>query len=89
MNDNTTIATIGRLINTKSGGIPSKLDCEALTIEAHINIANSLNHKAIRVLKKWKRFKIETDRRKEQMLRQLQPSICKSGIYIVYSGECN
>lgn len=87
MNDNTTLATIARLINTKSGGIPSKLGCEALTLEAQIKLANSLNHKPIRVLKSWKRFKIETDGNKEQILRQLQPSICKSGIYIVYSDE--
>lgn len=85
MNDNTTLATIGRLINTNSGGKPSELGCEANALEAQIELANSLNHKPIRVLKNWKRFRIDTDERKEQILRQLQPSICKSGIYIVYS----
>lgn len=85
MKDNSTLATIGRLINTESGGKPSELGCEAITLKAQIELANSLNHKPIRVLKNWKRFRIETDKRKEQMLRQLQPSICKSGIYIVYS----
>lgn len=87
MHDNTTLTTIARLINTKSGGMPSKLGCEVPTLEAQIKLANSLNHKPIRVLKNWKRFKIKTDRRKEQILRQLQPNICKSGIYIVYSDE--
>ncbi len=64
--------------------MPSELGCEASALETQIKQANLLNHKPIRVLKNWKRFKVNADERKEQMLRQLQPSICKSGIYIVY-----
>jgi len=85
MRDNSTLATIARLINTKSEGALSQLGCKEPTLEAQIELANSLNHKPIRILKNWKRFRVNTDERKEQMLRQLQPSICSSGIYVVYS----
>ena len=84
MQDNKTLVTIANLINTNSGVELPELGCEASTLETQIKQANLLNHKPIRVLKNWKRFKVETDERKEQMLRQLQPSIYSYGIYIVY-----